>query len=80
MDVQEKFKPIVMLREGNETFLTRMWKHLTNRRVFKLLTALCNGPKRTTSTSGGLELLQMVSELDTDVPAKTLGLKRRGGL
>ena len=29
------------------------------------LTAMCNGPKRTISASGGLKLLQMVLELDT---------------
>ena len=36
-----------------------------------------NGPKRTMSTSGGLELLQMVSELDTEryMPVKRLGSK-----
>ena len=38
------------------------------------LTAICNGSKRTICASGGLWLLQMVSEPDTGgVPATTLG-------
>ena len=38
---------------------------------------ICNGPKRPVFVSGGLELLQMVSEPDTgSVLARTLDLKR----
>ena len=50
------------------------------RHVLKIvrLTVIHNRPKRTTSTNGGLELLQMVSELDTERCA-TLG-SQGGGL
>ena len=34
------------------------------------LTVIHNGPKRTISTSDGLEILQMVSELDTELYAR----------
>ena len=50
------------------------------RHVLKIvrLTMIRNRPKRTISASGGLELLQMVSELDTERCA-TLG-SQGGGL
>ena len=44
-----------------------VWKLLPNRRVLKTmrLTAIRNGTKRTISTSGGFEPLQMVSKPNT---------------
>ena len=53
--------------EETETFFIRVWKPLLSRCVLKTvrLTALRNGPKRIISASGGLGLLQMVSEPNT---------------
>ena len=54
--------------EENETFLTRVWKPLLSKTRFKIVrpTAIRNGPKWTIFASGGLGLLQMVSELHTE--------------
>ena len=43
-------------REGNKTFIIRVWKPLFNRRVLKpmKLMAIRNEPKQTISASGGL--------------------------
>ena len=50
-------------REGKtETFFIRVWKPLPSIRVGN---PERESPKRTISTNVGLELLQMVSELDT---------------
>ena len=40
--------------------------------------ALCNGPKRTISTSGGLGLLQMVIEPDIELCANVDAQSTRG--
>ena len=44
-----------------------MWRPLSNIHVLKTMrvTAICNGPERITSASGGFGLLQMVSEPNT---------------
>ena len=53
--------------DENETFLIRVWKLFSSKRVLKTLREARKGksPKRTISASSGLELLQMVSNLDT---------------
>ena len=52
-----------MVGEGNEAFLMRVWKPLPSRRVLKPL-AMHNGLKRTIFACSGLELLEMVLELE----------------
>ena len=54
-----------LVGEENETFFIRVWKPLTNRHVLKTLRRSLQGKKMTLSTSGGLEILQMVSKPDT---------------
>ena len=51
----------------NGTFFIRVWKPLPSKCILKNLEGKSEreSPKRTISTSGGLGLLQMVSELDT---------------
>ena len=51
------------VEEENETFFIRVWKPLPSRRVLKTWR---ESPNRTISTSGGLGLLQMVSESDIE--------------
>ena len=56
--------------EENEAFFIRTWKPFSSRRILKTSR---ESPNRTISSSGGLGLLQMISELElSDVPAKRL--------
>ena len=58
-----------------------MWKPLPIRRVLKNLEGKPEreSPKKTISASGGLELLQRVSELDTEQCVSEEAEPRRGG-
>ena len=67
-------------REENKTFFIRVWKPLPSRRVLKNNEEKLEreNPKRTISVSGGLELLQMVSEPDTEQCANEEAKPRKG--
>ena len=67
-----------MIGEENETFFIRVWKHLSSRCVLKSFEGKLEREslKRTISATGGLELLQMVSDPGTgDVSVKRLSLE-----
>ena len=66
-------RPHTSVRVENESFFIRVWKPLPSIRVLKILR---KNSKRTVFTSGGLGLLQMVSELDNgDVSVRRLSLE-----
>ena len=61
---------------GNKTFFIRVWRPLPNKCVLKTLR---ESPKKTIFASGGLGLLQMVSEPNTGRCASEEAELQKGG-